>query len=66
MGGDGFKVGLPACRKMARLALKQVLADLNLPLMILNRHGSIQLKFLNGAARTEAAMNEGQNNKEFS
>jgi hypothetical protein len=51
---------------MARLALKQVLADLNLPLMILNRHGSIQLKFLNGAARTEAAMNEGQNNKEFS
>ena len=66
MGGGGFKAGLPACRKMARLVLKQVLADLNLPLMTLNRLGSIQLKFLNGAAETEAAINEGQNNKEFS
>jgi hypothetical protein len=42
------------------------LADLNLPLMILNRHGLIQVKFLNGAARTEVAMNEDQKTKEFS
>ena len=66
MGGGGFKAGLPAWQTMARLALKQALADLNLPLMILNRHGSIQVKFLNGAARIEAVMNEGQKNKEFS
>ena len=65
MGGGGFKAGLPACRKMARLVLKQTLADLNLPLMKLNRHESIQVKFLNGTAKTEAAMNEDQKTKEF-
>jgi len=41
---------------MARLALKQALADLNLPLMILNRHGSIQVKLSNGEARPEMAI----------
>ena len=66
MGGGGFKAGLLACRKMARSVSKQPLADLNLPLIILNRLGLIQVKLLNGAARAEVAMNKGQKTKEFS
>ena len=63
MGGGDFKVGLLACRKMASLVLRQALDDLTLPLIILNRRGLIQLKFLNGAARTEVVMNEDQKTK---